>query len=368
MAKVLFIDSTAGMFGGGQISLLEFLIHMDRAKYEPLVIVGEKGRLKHEIEKLGIECQVIPMPSFRKLNPFLFLAGFCRIFNYARKRKVRLIHCNTSRAVLYAGPVAKILGISLIWHVRIPYSDNLLDRFLVPFCSRIIAVSQVVKSRFDRFKKAKVEVVYNGVDTKTFLPGSVKEEVRNKLHIRGEDIVIGTIGRLSPEKGFEYLLLAIRDVLNVYPSVKVLIAGNGNEKYRLYLQEKINELKLSSNIILTGFYEDVPQILNCMNIYSLPSLSEGFNRSLLEAMACGLPVIATSVGGNKEVVQDGANGLLVPSGNPMRLASAITELLKDREKARRMGLAGRELVEEKFSIEKNVIRTQTIYEEMILKK
>jgi glycosyltransferase involved in cell wall biosynthesis len=148
----------------------------------------------------------------------------------------------------------------------------------------------------------------------------------------------------------------------------VLIVGNGNEKYRLYLQRKINELKLSSNIIFTGFYEDVPQILNCMNIYSLPSFSEGFNRSLLEAMACGLPVIATSVGGNMEVVQDGVNGLLVPSGNPVRLAVAITELLKDKEKARRMGLAGRKLVKEKFSIVKNATRIESIYKEMISKK
>jgi len=361
MTNVLFIDSTAGMFGGGQISLLEFLTHMDRARYDPLVIVGEKGRLKHEVQKLGVECQVIPMPSFKKLNPFLSLAGFCRIFNYARKKKVKIIHCNTSRATLYAGPAAKILGISIVWHVRIPHSDNLLDRLLVPLCSRIIAVSQVVKGRFDRFKKAKVEVVYNGVDIKAFLPGSVKKDVKNKLQIRSEDIVIGTVGRLSPEKGFEYLLIAIRDVINVYPSVKVLIAGNGNEKYRFYLQERIDELKLSSKIILTGFYEDVPQILRCMDIYCLPSLSEGFNRSLLEAMACGLPVVATNAGGNVEIIQDGANGFLVPPGNPEALASTIIELLQDIEKARNMGLKGRQLVEKNFSIEKNVKKIEKLY-------
>jgi glycosyltransferase involved in cell wall biosynthesis len=368
MHRILYLDSSVGIFGGGQISLLEFLTNMDRAKYYPLVIVGEEGKLINEIERLEVECQVIPMPGLKKLNLFMFLDGFWRIFSYAREKKVKLIHCNTSRATLYAGPIAKILGIPLIWHVRIPYPDNLLDRFLVPLCSRIIAVSRTVKSRFDGFKNAKVEVVYNGVDIKTFFSGSVKEEVRKKFHIDSEDIVIGTVGRLSPEKGYEHLISAIRDVAIEYPRIKVLIVGSGSEEYRLYLQEKINKLKLSSNIIFTGFYEDVPQILNCMNIYSLPSLSEGFNRSLLEAMACGLPVVATNVGGNMEVVKDGVNGLLVPSDHPVRLAAAITELLKDREKAKRMGLAGRERVEEKFSIEKNVRRTETIYEEIILKK
>jgi glycosyltransferase involved in cell wall biosynthesis len=318
MHRILYLDSSVGIFGGGQISLLEFLTNMDRAKYYPLVIVGEEGKLINEIERLEVECQVIPMPGLKKLNLFMFLDGFWRIFSYAREKKVKLIHCNTSRATLYAGPIAKILGIPLIWHVRIPYP--------------------------------------------------VKEEVRKKFHIDSEDIVIGTVGRLSPEKGYEHLISAIRDVAIEYPRIKVLIVGSGSEEYRLYLQEKINKLKLSSNIIFTGFYEDVPQILNCMNIYSLPSLSEGFNRSLLEAMACGLPVVATNVGGNMEVVKDGVNGLLVPSDHPVRLAAAITELLKDREKAKRMGLAGRERVEEKFSIEKNVRRTETIYEEIILKK
>jgi len=361
MHKILYIDSTARMFGGGQISLLELLAHMDRAKYNPLVIVGEKGKLKHEIERLGVECQVIPMPSLKKLNLFLFLAGFWRIFNYARKRKVGLIHCNTSRATLYAVPVAKILGISLVWQVRIPHPDNLLDRFLVPFCSQIIAVSQVVKSRFNRFKNAHIEVVYNGVDIKKFLPGSAKGDVRKKFHINNEDRVIGTVGRLSPEKGFEHLISAIRNMVKEYPRIKVLISGGGNEEYRHYLQEKINKLKLSSNIIFMGFYKDIPQILKCMDVYCLPSLSEGFNRSLLEEMACGLPVIATRVGGNIEIVQDGVNGLLVPPSNSERLADAIAELLRDREKARNMGFEGRRIVEENFSIEKNVEKIEAQY-------
>ena len=110
-----------------------------------------------------------------------------------------------------------------------------------------------------------------------------------------------------------------------------------------------------------GFYKDIPQILKCMDVYCLPSLSEGFNRSLLEAMACGLPVIATRVGGNIEIVQDGVNGLLVPPSNSERLADAIAELLRDREKARNMGFEGRRIVEENFSIEKNVEKIEAQY-------
>ncbi|TET64337.1 MAG: glycosyltransferase family 1 protein [Candidatus Stahlbacteria bacterium] len=361
MHRVLYIDSGEGIFGGGQISLLELLAHIDTTKFLPLVIVSEEGKLKKEVKKLGIECALLPMPRFKWLNPSPFFAGFWRIFNFVRKQKIKLIHSNTSRAALYAGPVAKILSIPLIWHVRVPPPDNLLDRFLVLFSSKIIAVSRIVKRRFVWLKKDIVETIYNGVDTRKFSPGLVQDDLRKKFHIDSKNIVIGTVGRLSPEKGLEYLISAIREVVNAYPRTKVLIVGDGDEKYRLSLQEKVKDLELSSHIILTGFYEDVPQILRCLDIFSLPSLFEGFNRSLLEAMACGLPVVATAVGGNVEIVQDGVNGLLVPPSNPGALAFAITELLKDKEKARKMGLEGKLLVEENFSIDINVRKIEKLY-------
>jgi glycosyltransferase involved in cell wall biosynthesis len=301
------------------------------------------------------------MPSLRKLNLFPFFAGFWQIFNYARKKKIKLIHSNTSRAALYSGPVAKVLGIPLIWHVRIPHSDKLLDRFLVPFTSRIITVSRTVKRRLEWSKKDRAEIIYNGVDTRKFSPGLAQDDLRKKFHIDSEDIVIGAVGRLSPEKGLEYLISAIRKVVNAYPRTKVLLVGDGDEKYLLSLQEKVKDLELSPHIFFVGFYEDVPQILRCLDIFSLPSLTEGFNRSLLEAMACGLPAVTTAVGGNVEIVQDGVNGLLVPPSNPGALASAITELLKDKEKARKMGLEGKLLVEENFSIDINVRKIEKLY-------
>jgi len=361
MHRILYIDSTAGIFGGGQISLLELLANLDREKYHPLVIMGQEGKFKKEVQKLEVEYIVLPMSGLKRLNPFPIFSSLWRIYNYARKKKVNLIHCNTSRAALYAGPVAKILGIPLVWQVRIPHPDNLLDRLVFPFSSQIIAVSRIVKERFNRFKKDKVQIVYNGVDTEKFSPGSVQDDVRKKFLIGSKDMLIGTVTRLSPEKGFDHLISAIRDVVDVYHGVKVLIVGKGDERYRFYLQAKVDELKLSPHIILAGFNEDIPQILRCIDIFCLPSLYEGFSRSILEAMACGVPVVATRVGGNVEIIQDGVNGLLVPPGSPEKLASAIRKLLKDRETARKMGLEGRRLVEENYSIEKNVRKIEKLY-------
>lgn len=176
------------------------------------------------------------------------------------------------------------------------------------------------------------------------------------------------MGRLSPEKGLEFIITGMVDIVKVYPNTKLIIVGSGNEEYKLKLQETIKQLGLSSNILLVGFVDDITKILRCLDIYCLSSLTEGCNRTLLEAMAVGLPVVATAVGGNVEIVEDSVNGILVPPNDPRGLASAILDLLKDKKRSDKMGKTGRKVIFEKFGIKKNVQLTQSIYEEIISRK
>jgi glycosyltransferase involved in cell wall biosynthesis len=203
------------------------------------------------------------------------------------------------------------------------------------------------------------------VDTKIFSPRPANNHIRKDLNFADEDVVIGTVGRISSEKGLEFLISAMKDVVKVYPRTRVLIVGTGDMEYYRALKAKANGLSLSSNIIFTGFREDIPEILSCIDIYCLPSLTEGFNRTLLEAMACGLPIVTTSVGGNVEIVQDCLNGLLVPPRNPSALASAIIELLQNKTKAQKMGTEGRRVVEQNFNIQTNVNQIQELYFNLI---
>jgi glycosyltransferase involved in cell wall biosynthesis len=362
--NILYVDSSE-IFGGGQISLLELLKGIDRKKFRPSVILSRAGRLKNEVEKIGLECDIIPMPKIRPYTAFALKGTIKKLADFIKKNQVSIVHTNTSRATVYTVLGTKKSGIPVIWNARIPHRDWLLDWFICPRLARIIAVSKAVKERLSWLKEDKVEIIYNGVDIQRFSPGSAQNEVRKKFRINSGDIVIGTVGRLSPEKGLEHLISAMRKVVDVLPQTKILIVGKEDVRYSLYLQAKINELELSSHVFFAGFHDDVPQILRCMDIFCLPSLTEGFNRSLLEAMACSLPVVATNVGGNIEIVQDGVNGLLVPPRNSDALASAITELMEDRQKAQKMGLEGRRLVEENFSIEENVMRMENLYEEII---
>lgn len=361
MHRILYIDSSGSVFGGGQVSLLELLERISRAKFHPLVVLSEKGKLSEKVQKLNIKCEIIKMSTLKILNPFALLGTLSQLFRFMKLYRISLIYANSSRAAIYAGLVAKSLKIPMVWHVRIPHSDGLLDRFLAFLSTKIIVVSQAVGKRFDWLPKEKKELVYNGVDINKFSPAVRGVDFRTRFNLRSSHTVIGTVGRFSPEKGHTILISAIQKVAKITPKIKVLFIGNGNEKFRLSLHEKIKKLELSSHFVFAGFCEDVQNILGIMDIFCLPSLSEGFNRSLLEAMACGLPVIAAGVGGNVEAVKNKVNGLLVPPGNSGALASAITALLKDRKEAQRMCWEGRRIIEENFNIETNIKKIEEIY-------
>lgn len=366
--NILYIDSTQGLYGGGQISLLELLKQLNKSKFTPVAALGERGKLLEGIERIDVPNKIIPMPAIRPYTLVPCIESI-RILKYLiRSIPISLVHTNTSRATIYAYLAARRLGVSIIWHARIPHSDRFLDRFLSARCSRIIAVSQAVKRRFNWLQEEKIRVIYNGVDTKRFAPGLPYDQIMNKFNLKKNNVVIGTVGRISPEKGLEFLISATKDVVKVHPQAKILIVGEGNTQYLLALQAKVDELNLSSHVIFAGFHNNIPEVLRSIDIFCLPSLTEGFNRTLLEAMACGLPIVATEVGGNVEIIKDGLNGLLVPPRDSAALSSAIVDLLNNKSKARRIGTEARRIVEKSYSIETSVRQTEALYEEIIATK
>lgn len=368
MYNILYIDSTEGIFGGGQVSLLELLKGIDRARFRNFVVLAEGGRFSEEATNLNIECRIIKMPVLRKIKLKVFLETLFNIGRFINKHKIGLIYANTSRAAVYAGITAKILRVPMVWQVRIPHSDGMLDKFLAFLSTKIIVVSHAVEKRFSRLSKNKIELVYNGVDINRFRTGERDDSFRARFNFRYCDKVIGMVGRLSSEKGHSVLISAVREVVKFVPEIKVMFVGEGPDDFISSLKEKIKELKLSSYFVFMGFHQDVSKVLNAMDIFCLPSLTEGFNRSLLEAMASELPVIVTSVGGNIEIVKDEVTGLIVPPNDSKALAEALISLLKDLDKAKEMGIKARSYVEENFSIEKNVDGIESVFLRVLANK
>ncbi len=201
-----------------------------------------------------------------------------------------------------------------------------------------------------------VDVIPYGVDLERFSP---------RKHEGDGPPVIGSVGRLSPEKGLKYLLQAMAVVVREEPQARLLLAGDGPE--RRALQRLASELGLADRIEFAGevAHEQVPAILARMDVFAMPSTWEGFGVAALEAEAMELPVVASNVHGIPDVVEDGVSGTLVPPKDVGALSGALLRLLRDGEERRRMGLAARELVASRYSWTDCTRRMEALYDELV---
>ncbi len=234
-----------------------------------------------------------------------------------------------------------------------------LRRICSPFVSFFIPLSKDLESwLIDSVSIApdKIIQLYNGVDIERFSPS---EEA-----VSDQPIVIGTVGRLSGEKDQLTLLeafIGLKKAVSEKLDIQLSIVGDG--ALREEIQQRVNSENLEDCVNLVGKRDDIPEQLRKMDIFVLPSLGEGISNTILEAMASGLPVIATNVGGNPELVQEGQTGFIVPSANPDAMAQAIKKYLDQPALIMKHGLAGRERVEEKFSIQRMTERYFTLYDD-----
>lgn len=240
---------------------------------------------------------------------------------------------------------------------------NLIDKTMVRCADRIIPVSMSLASRLHLGKRLrrKTEVIANAadfVDTTRNFP-----DVRKEYGVKDDEILLGLVGRLSPEKGHCYFIEAFRSIAAAAPKVKALIVGEGQE--REAITRAISQYGLEGRILLTGYQKDVSPFHNALDILVLPSLSEGMPNAALEAMMFAKPVIATTAGGIPEVVLDGETGLLVPSKSPEPLAKAMMELIMDGKKRKSMGNAGKLRVESEFDPHHRVQRVIDMFNRLL---
>jgi glycosyltransferase involved in cell wall biosynthesis len=217
----------------------------------------------------------------------------------------------------------------------------------------------------ERLTEKKIEVIYNGLNLAPYQNSNNGKELRNGLGIDDHIPLVGMIANFNFEiKGHRYFLEAAKTVLEKIPNVEFLLAGDG--PLRHHYEELTHELGLKEKIHFLGERNDVPTILSNLSISVLSSTSEGLSNVILESMAAGKPVIATNVGGSPEMVIDDVTGYLVPPGDSQAMAKAITELLRDPDKAITMGVAGKKLVGEKFSIKAMVESYENLYKSLMV--
>ena len=251
--------------------------------------------------------------------------------------------------------------------VRQPRRRTWFRRLAFELAHRVLSVSHDLKklhARTTGFAADRIHVVHNGVDGRRFFPApSTRARVRGELGLSEDEFCIGCVGNLLPVKDHLTVLRAVESIAGHLGGWRLIIVGEGSE--RPTLEAFIaNHPEFEGRVLLTGTSDRVPELLQAMDVYVLPSLSEGISNSLLEAMSSGLPVIATDTGGNPEVVVDGESGLLFPVGGSARLAEQLMELHRRRDVRARLAQQAIRRVREEFSIDSMIRKYAQVYESL----
>ncbi len=316
--------------------------------------------------------EVIHLPT-RKIYNFHGLRQLGRLAGLAKQERVDIIHTFFEKSEVMGWLVARLSGIPIWITSRRDLGfkrKNIYKRifkFAARHCKRCVANCYAVKNQmvqWEGLSEERIEVIYNGLDLAPYQNSPDRERVRNELGFDDHISLVGMIANFNFEiKGHRYFLEAAKTVLKKIPKVEFLLVGDG--PLRNHYEKLTHALDMKEKIHFLGVRNDAPAILSNLSISVLSSTSEGLSNVILESMAAGKPVIATNVGGSREIVEGGVTGYLVPPGDSQAMAKAITELLQDPDKAKAMGAAGRKRVGEKFSIKAMVESHENLYKSLM---
>lgn len=400
--RVLLVDHTASL-GGGEIALLNLVVELDRTRYAPLVLLGEDGALAHRLRERHVTVHVIPLDravgasskdslGFKSLLQFGRVSNavrYClRLYQWMRRTAPDLVHTNSLKADVLGGLAARMCGIPVLWHVRDRIADDYLPAHVAAIFRRLarvlptrVAVNSNATLRSlsnarshggavpppDGASPARVSVVYDG----TPVPPGAGIEGDGRPTPPAEIIpappIVGLVGRISPWKGQDVFLRAVARVAERFPDARFQIIGGAlfrEEEYERYVREMASRMQV--RIEFTGFRDDVADLINRLTVLVHAStIGEPFGQVVIEGMAAGKPVVATSGGGVPEIVVDGSTGWLVPMKDDVAMADGICRLLADPAAAREMGRRGRARVLEHFTTRHTAQRVQGVYDQML---
>ena len=353
--------------------LLSLVKGLLKDNYEITVAFFKEGpqearSLVPDFEALGV--RVVNLNMKNRFDAF----ALSRLYRLVKREKFHILHTHLFRAHLFGLPIGKLAGIpvciSTVHNIE-DYFSNPLIGFLLRrnynFTHKIIAISTAVKETIVkdiRVVPDKIATIHYGLEYSSKKTPVLKTDIRHKLGIEEDIPLIGTVGRLAIQKGHRYLIEAFPTVKEEFPTAKLLIVGHDDKGLREDLEGLIARLGLEGEVFLPGYLDGV-SVMNSIDVFVLPSLWEGLGLVLLEAMAAGKPIVASRVSAIPEIVIDGETGILVPPKNPKALADAISNMLRNPERSREMGIKGQKRLVQEFSVDKMIVETEKIYEEFL---
>lgn len=310
-------------------------------------------------------------------QPGLDMAMPVRLARHFRQHRTRIVHAHQCTPWFYAA-LARLLypapRLLLEEHGRFfPEVKNWkrawFNRWIIkPLTHRVVAVSKDIRERLRRYEGLQdqaISVVYNGVAPEPPLDAVTRTALRREWGFTPEDFVIGTVGRFDPIKNLPLLVNSLARAGAEAPNIRGLLVGDGPESGAT--RALIEHLKLTDRVRLTGFREDARALVQCMNLFVLSSFSEGSSMALLEAIAAGVPVAVTAVGGNPEVVVKDRTGWVAPSDSVEALTAALLEAVNDPEKRQAFARAGRQRFEDCFTFDRMIETYRNLYRDLLAK-
>jgi glycosyltransferase involved in cell wall biosynthesis len=370
-------------FGGAEQVVLTITKSFDYRYIKPIVICFAKGLLIEKLSNEGIPHYLIPMKS--KID---ILVPLIKTINLIKKKNIDIIHTHTVRSNLIGRFAAFFTRRKCITHLHSPISrdfgdlrrgrlNEAIDRISRPIANRYIAVSYSLRKEMLQMGMPphKIVTIHNALDLASFnspvYTNNVKRSIREEYNIPNNSILLVLVALLRPRKGVEVIIKAMKLILKRLPMVYLFIVGNDDlsEKpdYGNRLQRLTYQLGIKSNIIFTGFRDDVPNILRQCNLMVLPSLfGEGLPMVILEAMYLGVPVVASKVEGIPEVIEDEVNGFLVEPGAPEQLAKKIIKAIKSPDLLRQIKKEARRKIIDEMDGHAQSKKIEKVYREIII--
>ncbi len=368
--RILYVHGIEAI-GGAERDLIALLKTLDRHKWEPHVVCPGTGPFREQLHAIAVPTHALSLPPWRKpLAVFQRRSAIGRLGALVGQLDPALVHVNdiwwvphTVRAIASG----RSHSMPIVAHVRQEIEPEKVGRYELDRVEAVIAISRQIEQSLitGGVSMSRVRTLYSGIDCSKRQSPHDDQAIRQMLGLPNDAVLLGTVANLFPRKGYEVMLRALPAIVHAVPMVHYVIVGSDDHGYADRLTRLANELTIADRVHIVGFQDPVQPFLAALDLYMHPALMEGFGIAVVEAMAMGKAVVATTTGGLPEVVAQGETGLLVPPGDAESLAEAAISLLENKPRREQMGGCGRMRAQERFSLDASVAHMEQLYGDVL---
>jgi len=371
--------------GGSSINTIETVCRLNKEKYRTDLISGRTYDPRKEIEHALIQknIHVTFIDELRReIHLWFDIIALLKLYLAIKKGKYDIVHTHSSKAGILGRWAAKWAGVNAIvhtphGHVFYGYAGPvltkifvILERITARITDKIITLTDMGRDEHVRFKvapRAKFETIHTGVDFSHFNRSIDPDKVRDSYQLPEKTFLIGSVTRLDPVKGTDVLINAMAQINRQFPQTRLMIVGEGSQRTKL--KEQCQSLRISDKVIFTGYRKNVSELMQIMDVFVLSSFNEGMPRAIVEAMACGRPVIASRTGGIPSLIREGEDGFLVPPGDVQALVQAMSGFVSHMDRGTAFGQRGKAKIFEHhradYSVESMLNKIETLYSKLM---